>query len=140
MKPDPITIEVIRNRLIAASRDIRRTVERAAYSPVLYEVVDFSCGILDSEANLLAETPGLPIFLANLNYSVVSTYQTIGRENLRPGDVILCNDPYCGFQAAAAPRCGHERAPRTDSPAMPQLPFRRARAFGRARLPAAAVA
>jgi len=96
MKTDPITIEVIRNRLIAASRDIRRTVERAAYSPVLYEVVDFSCGVLDSEANLVAETPGLPIFLANLNYAVDSTYKTIGRDNLRPDDVILCNDPYNG--------------------------------------------
>ena len=96
MKPDPITLEVIRNRLIAASRDIRRTVERAAYSPILYEVVDFSCGILDSEANLIAETPGLPIFLANLGYAVQSTYETIGRDNLKDGDVILCNDPYNG--------------------------------------------
>ncbi len=96
MKTDPITLEVIRNRLIAASRDIRRTIERAAYSPILYEVVDFSCGILDGDANLIAETPGLPIFLANLGYAVQSTYDTIGRENLRPGDVILCNDPYNG--------------------------------------------
>ncbi len=96
MRTDPITLEVIRNRLIAASRDIRRTIERAAYSPILYEVVDFSCGILDSEANLIAETPGLPIFLANLGYAVLSTYETIGRENLRPGDIILCNDPYNG--------------------------------------------
>ena len=96
MRTDPITLEVIRNRMIAASRDIRRTIERAAYSPILYEVVDFSCGILDSEANLIAETPGLPIFLANLGYAVQSTYETIGRENLRPGDVILCNDPYNG--------------------------------------------
>ncbi|MCR4404923.1 MAG: hydantoinase B/oxoprolinase family protein [Candidatus Acetothermia bacterium] len=96
MKVDPITLEVIRNRLIAASRDIRRTVERAAYSPVLYEVVDFSCGILDSEANLVAETPGLPIFLANLSDAVNATYATIGRENLLPGDIILCNDPYNG--------------------------------------------
>ncbi len=96
MKIDPITLEVIRNRLIAASRDIRRTVERAAYSPILYEVVDFSCGILDGNANLIAETPGLPIFLANLGYAVTSTYETIGRKNLRPGDVILCNDPYNG--------------------------------------------
>jgi len=96
MKTDPITLEVIRNRLIAASRDIRRTIERAAYSPILYEVVDFSCGILDGEANLIAETPGLPIFLANLGYAVQSTYETIGRDNLRPGDVILCNDPYNG--------------------------------------------
>ena len=96
MKIDPITLEVIRNRCIAASRDIRRTIERAAYSPILYEVVDFSCGILDSEANLIAETPGLPIFLANLGYAVESTYNTIGRENVKPGDVILCNDPYNG--------------------------------------------
>jgi len=96
MKIDPITLEVIRNQMIAASRDIRRTIERAAYSPILYEVVDFSCGILDGEANLIAETPGLPIFLANLGYAVKSTYNTIGRENLNPGDVILCNDPYNG--------------------------------------------
>lgn len=96
MKIDPVTLEVIRNRLIAASRDIRRTVEHAAYSPILYEVVDFSCGILDGDANLIAETPGLPIFLANLGYAVQSTYETIGRANLRPGDVILCNDPYNG--------------------------------------------
>jgi len=96
MRIDPVTIEVIRNRLIAASRDIRRTIEHAAYSPILYEVVDFSCGVLDSEANLIAETPGLPIFLANLGYAVKSTYDTIGRGNLRPGDVILCNDPYNG--------------------------------------------
>jgi len=95
-KVDPITLEVIRNRLIAASRDIRRVVEWAAYSPILYEVIDFSCAILDAEANLVAETPGLPIFLANLSYSVRCTYETIGRENLKPGDVILCNDPYNG--------------------------------------------
>jgi len=96
MKSDPITLEVIRNRLIAASRDIRRTVERAAYSPILYEVVDFSCGILDADANLIAETPGLPIFLANLGYAIQSTYETIGRESLKNGDIILCNDPYNG--------------------------------------------
>lgn len=96
MKIDPITLEVIRNRLIAASRDIRRTVEWAAYSPILYEVIDFSCAVLDAEANLVAETPGLPIFLANLSYSVKCTYETIGRENLKPGDVIICNDPYNG--------------------------------------------
>jgi N-methylhydantoinase B len=96
MNVDPITLEVIRNRLIGASRDIRRVVEWAAYSPILYEVIDFSCAMLDAEANLLAETPGLPIFLANLSYSVRCTYETIGREKLNPGDVIICNDPYNG--------------------------------------------
>jgi len=96
MKIDPITLEVIRNRLIAASRDIRRTVERAAYSPVLYEEVDFSCGILDDEANAIAETAGLPSFLGSLGYAVRSTYETIGRKRLKSGDVIICNDPYNG--------------------------------------------
>jgi len=96
MKVDPITLEVIRSRLIAASRDIRRVVERAAYSPVLHEIVDFGCAVLDGDANLVAESLGLPIFLANMSYSVSATYATIGRNNIKPGDVILCNDPYNG--------------------------------------------
>lgn len=96
MSVDPITLEVIRNRLMSASRDVRRTVERAAYSPILHEVVDFSCGILDSNANVLAETPGLPSFLGSLGYAVESTYNTIGKENVNDSDVIVCNDPYNG--------------------------------------------
>lgn len=96
MRPDPITIEIVRHLLEAASRDIRRVVEHAAYSPILYEVIDFSCGIIDAEGNLIAETPGLPIFLANLGYSVKATYTTIGKDNIKDGDVILCNDPYNG--------------------------------------------
>jgi len=93
---DPITLEVVRNAMIAASQEIRITIERTAYSTVLHEVVDFSCGIFDTKPNLIAETSGLPIFLANLSDAITATYQTIGRENLEPEDVILCNDPYCG--------------------------------------------
>ena len=93
---NPVTVEVVRNGLIAASRDIRRTIERAAYSPILHEVVDFSCAVLDSEANVLGETAGLPSFLGSLGYAVRSAYRTIGRDRIRPGDVILCNDPYNG--------------------------------------------
>jgi len=93
---DPVTVEVIRNGLIAASRDIRRTIERAAYSPILHEVVDFSCAVLDSEANVLGETAGLPSFLGSLGYAVRSAYKTIGRNRIKPGDVIICNDPYNG--------------------------------------------
>jgi len=93
---DPITLEVVRNGLIAAATEIRITMERTAYSSILYEVVDFSCGVFDSEPNLIAETSGLPIFLANLGEAIRATYDTIGRDELEPEDVILCNDPYCG--------------------------------------------
>lgn len=96
MPIDPITLEVVRNWLMMAAKEVRITVERTAYSVVIYECVDFSCGIFDAEANLIAETSGLPIFLANLGDAIKTTYETIGRENLEAGDTIFCNDPYCG--------------------------------------------
>lgn len=76
--------------------EIRITMERTAYSPILHEVVDFSCGVFDQEPNLIAETSGLPIFLANLGDAIKATYETIGRDELEPEDIIMCNDPYCG--------------------------------------------
>jgi N-methylhydantoinase B len=72
------------------------TVERTAYSPVIYEGHDFVCGILDREGNLVSGTTGLPIFLGNLSSAVRDSNATIGLQNLEPGDVVFCNDPYMG--------------------------------------------
>lgn len=96
MKIDPITMEVVRHGLVMACEEMKITIERTAYSPVLFEILDFCCGIFDGEANMVAENAGAPIFLANLGETINDTYEVIGRENLEPEDVIFCNDPYMG--------------------------------------------
>lgn len=91
---DPVTVEVVRNALVAASDEMKINLARTAYSTIIYEVLDFSIGIFDAEANIIAQAAGLPIFLGNLSAAIEDGLEVIGRDEFKPGDVIVSNDPY----------------------------------------------
>lgn len=91
---DPVTVEVVRNALVAASDEMKINLARTAYSTIIYEVLDFSIGIFDAEANIIAQAAGLPIFLGNLSAAIEDGLEVIGRDGFKPGDVIVSNDPY----------------------------------------------
>jgi N-methylhydantoinase B len=93
---DKVRLEVLRNALIRISEQMAATIQKTAYSPVIYEGLDFVCGVLDSDSNLVAGTSGIPCFLGNLHEALLDIDSTIGFENLEPGDVVMCNDPYTG--------------------------------------------
>lgn len=93
--PDPATLEIIRNRLLAAAEDMRVTLIRSAYTPTIYESEDCAIGLLDRNAEVIALSTGLPIFLGNLGQAVeVSVALRGGPESMRSGDVYLLNDAY----------------------------------------------
>lgn len=93
-KPDPITIQVIRNALIAAAKEMQTTLVKTAHNPLIYEVQDFGVAMTNSRGELIAEGSGLPGFLACIPPSIQAGIQQIGLENLHEGDVILTNEPY----------------------------------------------
>ncbi len=95
---DPITVEVIRNKLIAAVREMSSSLKRASYSPIIYEVKDFSNVILDPFGNLIAQAEGIPIFIGAMGPVLKAALQKYPLEDLRPGDILLSND----FMAAVA--------------------------------------
>ena len=51
---NPITIEVINEALVTIVREMRGTVFRTARSVAIYEAKDFSCGIFNDKAEVLA--------------------------------------------------------------------------------------
>ena len=57
---DPITTEVIRHSLNSAAEQMKRALVRTAFSPVIYEVLDFAVAIYDPQIRLLAQAPSLP--------------------------------------------------------------------------------
>ena len=91
---DPITLEVIRHASIAAAEEMKTNLMRTAHNPIIYEVLDFSCGVFDHRGNMIAQADGLPIFLGNLAAAIRVVIDDIGLENFRPGDLYLINDPY----------------------------------------------
>ena len=95
LEADPITTEVIRHALNSAADQMKRALIRTAFSPVIYEVLDFAVAIYDTEYRLLAQAPSLPLFMGTLNSCVKEAVTNVGGSaSLDPGDVIMYNWPY----------------------------------------------
>ncbi len=92
---DVITTEVIRQGLCSAARRMQQTLVRTAFSPIIYEVLDFAAAIYDQHVRLLAEAPSLPIFMGTMSFCVEEAITAVGGpQALRDGDVIIYNSPY----------------------------------------------
>ena len=91
---DPVTTEIIRNAFLAAAEDMRSTLWRSAFSPVIYEMKDCSVALFDEQAQLLAQAPGLPFFLGALSEVIQIVIDHVGLDRMHQGDVYILNDPY----------------------------------------------
>ncbi len=92
---DPITLEVVCEGLIAIVREMRATVIRASYSPVIWDMDDFSCALFDAQGQMVAQSEDHPGHVLPMPWSVRCALQDF-EGDLRPGDVILLNDAYRG--------------------------------------------
>jgi N-methylhydantoinase B len=92
---DPITTEVIRHGLNSAAAQMKRALIRTAFSPVIYEVLDFAVAIYDERVRMLAQAPSLPMFMGRLSFCVQNAIDAVGGpEQVEPGDVLLYNHPF----------------------------------------------
>src|SRR5947209_11100369 len=92
---DPITLEVIRHRLVSITNQIDANIKRTAFSPYIYEYNDFAVGLTGAEGQLIAQcTGGMPPFVADsVGMAVRDGLSIYGRARLSRGDVVLCNHP-----------------------------------------------
>jgi N-methylhydantoinase B len=92
---DPVTAELVRQGLNSAAAQMKQALIRAAFSPVIYEVLDFAVALYDCRYRLLAQAPSLPLFMGRLGFCVEAAVAEAGGEDtLEPGDVLLYNLPF----------------------------------------------
>jgi N-methylhydantoinase B len=92
---DPITLEVVCEGLIGIVREMRATVIRASYSPVIWDMDDFSCALFDAHGQMIAQSEDHPGHVLPMPWSVRCALEDF-EADLRSGDVILLNDAYRG--------------------------------------------
>jgi N-methylhydantoinase B len=92
---DAFTREVIGHQLRAAAREMFVTLGRASQSPIIYEVLDYACGICDGNGGLVAEAEGIPGFIGVLGHAAQEMLKQHGA-TMRDGDVYVLNDPFRG--------------------------------------------
>jgi N-methylhydantoinase B/oxoprolinase/acetone carboxylase alpha subunit len=96
IKPNPITVEVIRNSLESAVAETGATISKLAHSLLFAECKDFSVGILTADADLLALAEYIPAHQGGMKTNADAILRIVGKDNLFPGDVVMTNDPYLG--------------------------------------------
>ena len=92
---DPITVSVIQHRLTGIVEEMGEAMLRTSYSQILNSSRDFSTGMCDAKARLVAQAEHIPIHVGALSFAAEAVQNYFG-EDINPGDVFLLNDPYHG--------------------------------------------
>ena len=93
---DHVTFEVLRNLFEYTCDRMSTVLQRASFSPILSDMVDFSNAIYDADMRLLSQAANVPVHLAAMKFSAHAVRDEFGIENMKDGDIYVVNDPYCG--------------------------------------------
>ncbi len=89
---DPITLELIRCRLIAGAQQMATALWKSSYSTVIREVLDYSTAVFDAAGQMVAQSAQLPFQMMTM--SAPLQHLLSSRFEWHEKDVVLLNDPY----------------------------------------------
>ena len=92
---DPVLLEVFNNLFMNIAEQMGLQLQNTAYSVNIKERLDFSCALFDTEGNLIANAPHMPVHLGSMGESI-KTVIRMNADCMQPGDVYALNDPYHG--------------------------------------------
>jgi N-methylhydantoinase B len=92
---DPVTLEVVQAYLVSTVREMRANMANSGWNIALVETLDFSCGLISNDAELIAMSEDIPNHVFAIAYHAKLAQDTYG-DDISPGDILLTNDPYTG--------------------------------------------
>jgi N-methylhydantoinase B len=91
---DPVTVEIVRNGLLAVTEEMKTNLTRTAYNLIIYEALDFTVGLFTTNGETVSIGLGLPMFIRGMSETVKAKIRHYGLENIKPGDILVTNDAY----------------------------------------------
>ena len=92
--PDPIRLEVFGNRFMSIAEQMGAVLRNTSVSTNIKERLDYSCAVFDGSGGLVANAPHIPVHLGAMAETVCYVREAF--PELRPGDVVVTNDPAHG--------------------------------------------
>jgi N-methylhydantoinase B len=97
MSYDPIALGIQWDRLISIADEIINTLVRTSFSTNVRESYDLSCVVFDARGRSIAQgSYSVPSFTGTAAATLAAMLARFPPETLRPGDVIVTNDPWIG--------------------------------------------
>ena len=90
-----LTMQLAWNRLLAIVEEQAQVLMRTAFSTVVREAGDLSAGVFDTRGRMVAQAvTGTPGHVNSMATAVGHFLQAYPLADLRPGDVLITNDPW----------------------------------------------
>ena len=89
---DPVTLEILRNRLEGIAEEMGQVLIRGAYSPNIKERQDCSTALFDATGRMIAQAEHIPVHLGAMPEAVAA----VRERDPDPGDAYILNDPFAG--------------------------------------------
>ena len=90
VKVNPVTLDIVKDSLIAVSNEVFYAFARTSMSPIIYETLDYASGIADAKGRLLTQGNGACGFIGLIAPMIQEIIAKYGKDNMHPGDV-LCH-------------------------------------------------
>ncbi|MBJ7596812.1 hydantoinase B/oxoprolinase family protein [Candidatus Nephthysia bennettiae] len=93
---DPITLEVIRNKLDDIADEMEITLLKSSHSAIVKEALDASAAVFDAEGEQIAQATAAPIHLGMIIPAVKKFVELFPPQEMEEGDAYILNDPFEG--------------------------------------------
>lgn len=94
---DPITFEVIRNKLRAIADEQAITLQQVSGSPVVTDATDFNNGLYLPDGSIVSMGPQVLVHSGSMSSVIRSIVEAFGPSGqIHEGDMFVLNDPYRG--------------------------------------------
>jgi len=89
---DPVTLEILRNRLEGIAEEMGQVLIRGAYSPNIKERQDCSTALFDAAGRMIAQAEHIPVHLGAMPEAVAA----VRERDPAPNEAYILNDPFAG--------------------------------------------
>jgi len=96
MTIDPIDRDMFQHEIVSATEEMSAALRRSAYSSIIWDMYDYSCGVLLPNGDLLSQAETIPAQLGIMRVALGHMLKAIPIDEWHEGDIIVCNDPYRG--------------------------------------------
>src|SRR5438128_11227469 len=93
---DPVTVEVVRNKLDGIANEMELTLLKSSFSPIVKEGLDASASLFTLQGETLAQAVAIPIHLATLIPCIARILAEFPLEGMREGAIYSIDDPTLG--------------------------------------------
>lgn len=91
---DPVTLEVIDNRIDEVVREMQHVMFRTGYSTIVRDSKDGSAGVCLPDGRVIGQAFRLPLHCGVFPPTVEAIYEHFDRDEINEGDTFVMNDPY----------------------------------------------